>query len=180
MALAWAIRKPDPAPLALVLLAAPSLPWRDRLDRWYRLTATGLGRALAVPVAAAFTRDGYVRSSMNAIFAPDAVPQGYAENIGTGLTLRRSCLTNNARQVNALRAEIVAQQAAYPALTLPVELLHGDADTVVPLTVHSLPLAQIIPSAHLEVIQGGGHMPHQIHPDLVLAAVDRARLRSAP
>ena len=77
-------------------------------------------------------------------------------------------------------SEIVAQQDQYPALTLPVELLHGEADTVVPLAIHSLPLSKIIATAHLTVIPDAGHMPHQTHPGLVVAAVNRARLRSAP
>ena len=180
VALAWAVTRPDPAPVALVLVSSPSLPWPGGLDPWYRLTASGFGRAVAIPLAAAFTPDSYVSTSMTAIFAPEPVPDGYAQNIGTGLTLRRASLGVNAAQVNALRAEIVAMQGQYPALTLPIELLHGAADTVVPLAIHSLPLSKIIATAHLTVIPGAGHMPHQTHPDLVVAAVNRARLRSAP
>ena len=180
VALAWAVTRPDPAPVALVLVASPSLPWPGGLDPWYRLTASDFGRAVAVPLASAFTPDAYLTASMSAIFTPEPVPTGYGQNIGVGLTLRRASLVANARQVNALRTEIVAMQPQYPALTLPIELLHGDADTVVPLAIHSLPLSKIIPTAHLTVIPDAGHMPHQIHQGLVVAAVNRARLRSAP
>ena len=180
VALAWAVTQAQPAPVALVLVSAPSLPWPGRLDPWYRLTASSFGRSVAVPLASAFTPDSYVSASMAAIFTPEAVPVGYSDSIGTGLTLRRASLAANAGQVNALRDEIVAQQDQYPALTLPVELLHGEADTVVPLAIHSLPLSKIIATAHLTVIPGAGHMPHQTHPGLVVAAVNRARLRSAP
>ena len=179
VALAWAVTRPDPAPSALVLVSTPSLPWPGRLDPWYQLTGSAFGRAVAVPLAAAFTPESYVQSSLVAIFAPEAVPPEYGVNIGVGLTLRRASLAANARQVNALRDEVVAQQADYPGLTIPIELLHGDADTVVPLTIHALPLSKIIATAHLEVIAGGGHMPHQVHPGLVVAAVARARLRLA-
>ena len=180
VALAWAVTRPDPAPVALVLVASPSLPWPGGLDPWYRLTASDFGRAVAVPLASAFTPDAYLTASMSAIFTPEPVPAGYGQHIGVGLTLRRASLVANARQVNALRTEIVAMQPQYPALTLPIELLHGDADTVVPLAIHSLPLSKIIPTAHLTVIPDAGHMPHQIHQGLVVAAVNRARLRSAP
>ena len=180
VALAWAVTKTDPAPRALVLISSPALPWPGALDPWYRLTASGFGRAVVVPLAAAFTPDAYVQRAMTAIFAPEPVPELYSQNIGVGLTLRRASLAVNARQVNALRGELVAQQDHYPGLTLPVELLHGDADTVVPLKIHAQPLSKIIPGAQLEVIAGGGHMPHQTRPGLIVAAVERARLRSAP
>jgi pimeloyl-ACP methyl ester carboxylesterase len=62
-------------------------------------------------------------------------------------------------------------------LTLPVELIHGTADTSVPITIHSLPLSRLLPHAHLTVVEGAGHMPHHAHPQLVVDAIARAALR---
>ena len=56
--------------------------------------------------------------------------------------------------MNALRDQLVAMQPLYPRLTLPVELLHGTADTIVPLTIHSEPLSHILPNARLTVLDG--------------------------
>lgn len=174
VALAWAL---DGGPKALVLVASPSLPWPGKLDIWYRITANPVGRALAVPLASAFVPDAYVRSAIDAVFAPDPVPPGYDAFIGTPLTLRRETLAANVAQVNALRAELVTMEPRYPTLTLPVELVHGDADTVVPLTIHSLPLSKLLPNVTLTVIPGAGHMPHHANADVVIAAIDRAALR---
>lgn len=174
VALAWAL---DGGPKALVLVASPSLPWPGKLDIWYRITANPVGRALAVPLASAFVPDAYVRSAIDAVFAPDPVPPGYDDFLGTPLTLRRETLAANVAQVNALRAELVTMAPRYPTLTLPVELVHGDADTVVPLTIHSLPLSKLLPNATLTVIPGAGHMPHHANADVVIAAIDRAALR---
>ncbi len=174
VALAWAL---DGGPKALVLVASPSLPWPGKLDIWYRVSANPVGRALAVPLASAFVPDAYVRSAIDAVFAPDPVPPGYDDFLGTPLTLRRETLSANVRQVNALRAELVTMVPRYPTLTLPIELIHGDADTVVPLTIHSLPLSKLLPNATLTVIPGAGHMPHHANADVVIAAIDRAALR---
>jgi pimeloyl-ACP methyl ester carboxylesterase len=57
---------------------------------------------------------------------------------------------------------------------LPVELIHGTADTIVPLQIHSGPLSQLLPNATLTVIPGAGHMPHHTHADQVIQAIDRA------
>jgi pimeloyl-ACP methyl ester carboxylesterase len=174
VALAWAL---DGGPRALVLIGSPSLPWPGTLDPWYRLTATWPGRQLAIPLAAAFVPDGYVRSAINAVFAPDPVPAGYDDWLGTPLITRRSALLANTGQVNALRAELVTMEPRYATLALPVELIHGSTDTIVPLDIHSRPLSRLLPNVTLTVIEGAGHMPHHSHPDTVIDAIDRAALR---
>ena len=174
VALAWAL---EGGPRALVLVGSPSLPWPGTLDPWYRLTSTALGRALAVPLASAFVPEAYVRRATEGVFAPDPVPPGYEAHLGTPLILRRGVLATNTAQVNALRAELVEMQPRYARLTLPVELIHGSADTIVPLDIHSRPLSGMLPNARLTVIDGAGHMPHHAHPDTVIAATLRAALR---
>jgi pimeloyl-ACP methyl ester carboxylesterase len=178
VALAWALEGGlDVTPTALVLVGSPSLPWPGTLDPWYRLTSTAAGRALAIPLAAAFVPQSYVNAATGAVFAPGPVPEGYLDHLGTPLILRRDALSTNVQQVNALRAELVAMEPRYPGLTLPVELVHGSRDTIVPLDIHSGPLSGVLPNARLTVIEGAGHMPHHSHPDTVIAAIDRAALR---
>ncbi|WP_103333436.1 alpha/beta fold hydrolase [Pseudotabrizicola formosa] len=175
VALAWALQSP---PAALVLVSSPSLPWPGALDPWYRITATALGRHTLVPLASALVTEGFVRTTIDAVFAPQAAPEGYADHLGIGLTLRRDSLAINVMQINQLRPQVEAMQQDYPTLTLPVELVHGDADTIVPLHIHSAPLAQILPNAALTVLPGAGHMPHHTHPETVIAAIDRAAQRA--
>jgi pimeloyl-ACP methyl ester carboxylesterase len=174
VALAWAL---DGGPKALVLVGSPSLPWPGKLDIWYRVTSNPVGRALAVPLASAFVPESYVRTATTAVFAPDPVPRGYDAWLGAALTLRRETLATNTAQVNALRAELVTMAPRYPGLELPVELIHGTADTIVPLAIHSGPVSKLLPNGTLTVIDGAGHMPHHAHADVVLQAIDRAALR---
>lgn len=175
VALAWALQSP---PAALVLVSAPSLPWPGELDPWYRITATPLGRATLVPLASALVAESYVRRTIDLVFAPQTAPAGYADHLGIGLTLRRDSMAVNVLQINRLKPQVEAMQQDYPTLTMPVELVHGDADTIVPLHIHSAPLAQILPDAALTVLPGVGHMPHHTHPDAVIAAIDRAAQRA--
>lgn len=178
VALAWVLdANGNGGPRALVLVGSPSMPWPGTLGAWYRITANPLGRALAIPLAAAFVPQSYVSAATTSVFAPDPVPPGYEAHLGTALTLRRQTLTANMDQVNALRAELVTMEPRYPSLTLPVELIHGSADTIVPLGIHSGPLSNLLPNAALTVIDGAGHMPHHSHSQTVIDAIDRAALR---
>lgn len=174
VALAWAL---DGGPRALVLVGSPSMPWPGKLDPWYRVTSNAVGRAFAIPLASAYVPESYVRTATAAVFAPDPVPPGYEAHLGTALTLRRQTLAANTAQVNALRAELVTMEPRYPRLTLPVELIHGTEDTIVPLNIHSAPLSQLLPNDTLTVIPGAGHMPHHAHAQVVIDAIDRAALR---
>ena len=174
----WALHPDGLPPAAIVLVSAPTLPWPGALDTLYRVTGNRIGAALVVPLITAFVTDDYLHKSVTSIFAPSPVPNGYEAFVGSGLTLRRTSLATNGKQVNTLYDQVVAMAPLNPSLTLPVELVHGDADTSVPLTVHALPLSKILPDAHLTVIEGAGHMPHHSHPDVVIAAIDRAAKRA--
>jgi pimeloyl-ACP methyl ester carboxylesterase len=162
----------------LVLVSAPTLPWPGTIDILYRVTGNPVGAALAVPLLTAFVTDGYLDKSLEGIFAPAAVPEGYEKFIGAGLSIRRSSLRANGKQVDILRDQLVVMQLSYANLTLPIELVHGDLDKSVPLDIHARPLSEILPNATLTIIVGAGHLPHHSHADTVIAAINRAATRA--
>ncbi|MGB8814539.1 MAG: alpha/beta hydrolase [Paracoccaceae bacterium] len=177
VAMAWALQ--DPAnTAALVIVAGATMPWPGELGLWYRLTASRLGAALLIPLASAFVTTPRAEATIAEIFTPDSAPATYAHSVGVGLTLRRKSLRANNAQVNQLKFHLQAQSAHYPSLTLPVELIHGDTDTIVPHHIHSEPLAKLLPNASLTLLPGAGHMPHHTHTDAVLAAIHRAAKRA--
>lgn len=175
VALAWGLDHPA---AALVLVSGVAMPWTGPLDLQYRVTTSWLGDRLVVPLITAFVPDSHVSRVIGSIFAPQPVPPGYAEHTGPGLILRRESFRANARQRANLLAEIEAQHTRYDTLTLPIEVVHGDADTIVPIGVHAGPFLDKVPQTHLDMISGAGHMPHQTHLRDVIAAIDRAAARA--
>ncbi|MBI1217734.1 MAG: alpha/beta fold hydrolase [Rhodobacteraceae bacterium] len=178
VALGWALTAPEDT-AGLVIVSGASNPWPGALGAWYRLTATRLGKQAVIPLVTAFASRRRVISTIEEIFAPDAAPPGYADYVGAPLSLRRATMRENARQVNELLPHVRAMAPLYPGLTLPVEIIHGTADTIVPLAVHAEPLARQIPGATLTRLEGAGHMPHHTHPEAVIAAIHRAAARAA-
>ncbi len=61
---------------------------------------------------------------------------------------------------------------------MPLEIVHGETDIVVPPMAHSLPLSRLAPGANLVLLPGVGHMPHHAALEAVIAAIDRARARA--
>ncbi|MEI4470864.1 alpha/beta fold hydrolase [Frigidibacter sp. MR17.24] len=176
VALAWGLAG---GPAALVLLSAPSHPWKGGMPLFYRITSTWWGQRLAVPLVSAWVRKATLRDAVAEVFAPDAVPEGYARHFGPMLSATVGVLRLNARQRKALKAELKAMVALYPGLSLPVESLHGTADEIVWTSVHARPLAAAVPGARLVELEGVGHMPHHARPGAVIAAIDRAADRAA-
>lgn len=61
----------------------------------------------------------------------------------------------------------------YGEISVPVEAIHGTADTIVPETVHTAKLAHQIKNITVTLLPGVGHMPHHVNLDVVVAAVLR-------
>ncbi|MCX7565361.1 alpha/beta hydrolase [Sulfitobacter sp. F26169L] len=177
VAMAWALTQPDET-AAVVMLGAVSNPWPGDLGWTYTVTGSTWGGALLVPLLTAFVPARVINNSVESIFAPQPAPDGYAEYVGAALVLRRESLRANAQQVNSLRPHIVKMSKRYEGLQMPFEIVHGDKDTIVPLSVHSEPLARQIKGAVLTVLKDVGHMPHHVAPDAVEDAIDRAATRA--
>jgi len=172
VALAWAVHQPDQLS-GLVLVGAPSQPWTTPLDRRYQLLSHPLiGRPMAT-LMTAFVGDARVTEALESIFAPQPVPDGYAAHVGAGLTLRRASLLANAHQRANLLGEITALKPLYSQIAVPVEIVHGRADTTVGLKIHAEPLAEQLPQARLTPLDGIGHMPQHVAQPQVIAAIDR-------
>ena len=177
VALAWAVHFPDRLS-ALVPVAAASSVWETPLDAYYRLTSHPWIGPLAIPLLTAFVSDAYVDKVLASVFVPQPEPKGYGAHFGPGLTLRRKTLRANALQRANLLAEITALYPRYGEITVPTEILHGDADTIVPAWNHAERLVTRIPGATLTLLPGIGHMPQHVAAPEVAAAIDRAATRA--
>ena len=178
VALAWALNHPNNI-AGIVNIAGPSHPWPGDLSAYYKLNGSAIGGALVPPLIAAFATATQIKSAVEDIFTPQPIPDGYMDFIGATLTIRPESFRANARQVNTLRPHIIQMSKRYTSeLTVPIEIIHGDLDTTVPLNIHSIPLKRAVPHAKLTVLEGVGHMPHHTAPEVVEAAIDRIAVQT--
>lgn len=177
VAMAWGLGDPE-GTAAIVDVSGATMPWRGPLNWTYEVTDGRLSGAVVPWLAAAWAPQRLVDRAIAGTFAPHDVPDAYAERLGAALSVRAPSFRANARQVNSLLAAVEAMAQRYPTFTTPLEIVHGDLDTIVGLEVHSRPLAGLVPGARLTVLEGVGHMPHHTHPEAVIAAIDRARARA--
>ncbi|MBK5934620.1 pimeloyl-ACP methyl ester carboxylesterase [Rhodovulum imhoffii] len=177
VALAWALGNPTRV-AAVVSLAGAAMPWPGGLGPYYTIASSRIGGALLIPLISAFAPGILARRTIETIFAPDPVPDGYIDHIGIALSLRPESLRANTRQVNGLKPHIRRMAARYDTLKMPIEILHGTADVIVPIQIHARPFAAQIPQASLTELPGIGHMPHHARPEAALEAIHRAATRA--
>lgn len=178
VAMAWATMgldsNDDVNASAVVSLAGVMMPWPGELGAYYTVGGSTLGGAVLVPLIAALTPRNTIRASVEGVFDPQMAPDGYVDYFGGPLAVRPVTFRANVRQVNTLRPHVVQMAQRYPDLTIPVEVLHGTADTTVPISVHPEEAIKLIPGMNLTRLEGIGHMPHHADPQAAVDAINRA------
>lgn len=177
VSLAWVLNHGEQI-RGLVMLAGVSNEWQGDLGTWYAVTNSWLGRNVLIPTAAALASRKRVEDTIMGIFEPDPAPDGYLEHMGEALSANKTILQSTTQQVNGLKPQVVEMQKHYDGISIPVEIVHGDADTTVPLDVHGRVLAGQVKGANLTVLKGVGHMPHHVDEPATIAAINRAAKRA--
>lgn len=175
VAMAWALEEPA---AGIVILSGATMPWPGPLQRYYRVFGSLIGSALGGPLVNAYVDEDRARQALEGVFEPAPVDPGYYEGAAIPLALRSDTFRANARQVKTLRPNLVDMSARYPDMTLPVEVLHGTADTTVRPEIHAEPLTEALPNAILTLLDGVGHAPHHVTPKPVMDAIDRVAARA--
>ncbi|QFS83175.1 Lipase 3 precursor [Roseivivax sp. THAF40] len=175
VAMAWGLEH-DPA--ALVVVSGATIPWSGGLGAQYEVLGSSVGGAIVPLIARPFATRTRIENVAEEIFKPQPIPEGYLDYVGTNLTLELGAIRANARQVNNLHAAVSEMALRYPSVRMPVEVVHGAEDTVVPPQVHAEPLTSLLPEGRLTLLDGIGHMPHHWAPDAVSEAIDRAAARA--
>jgi pimeloyl-ACP methyl ester carboxylesterase len=99
------------------------------------------------------------REVLAAIFGPDAVPPHFATAGGGLLTLRPSAFIASSRDLASVLDDMPSLVARYHTLTMPVSLLHGTGDRILPHTVQAERLRERVPHLALTLVEGGHMLP---------------------
>ena len=129
----------------------------------------GIVRVLLPVIGEASIRAGAMRSiHPNA----DAMPKNFfAEHLP--IWARPGPIRAHAEQAMIFDEELTAMVPAYPSIRIPVVVLQGDADALLPIRNGSAPLTRAIPGAELQTFANTGHYLQYVHPAAVAEAVER-------
>lgn len=175
VALAMALR--HPGRLGGLALLAPLTQHMDRVPAVFaalglrsRLARAAVAWTLAAPVGRM-----QERRSCEALFGPEPTPPDFEIMAGAALSLRPSAFLAASADVEACRSEMASMALRYSELSLPVGILFGKQDAILPYSEHGPPTASAIRGAELTSLRGG-HMFPLTQPQLTAAWI-RDRLQ---
>ena len=158
----------------LVLMAAATHPWPDRKTQWYYdlSVVPVIGRifteTLALPAGQA-----RMQAATVGVFCPNRAPELYVEKAQIPLVLRPGAFRANAEDVAGLYGYTVRASPRYGEINKPAVIITGDGDTVVLEEVHSKGLARDIAGSELVWIEGLGHKPEYVVPEIAVMAIEK-------
>ena len=131
---------------------------------------TGFARIGNQTIGHYMMKQGLIRA-----FDPNPLPENFMERRDDFWLLLKSTLAT-AHEVSDMRADVAA--LSYQELAMPFYLLHGRQDASVPVE-NALAVKESNPEARLNIFDNTGHMLQFIHPEAVVAAVDRVAAQLA-
>src|SRR5882672_6040748 len=156
----------------LVMLAPVAYPWPGGVGQYNKIIAMPvIGPLLAYTITLPL---GYFLAEPGArgVFLPQVMPDGFVKNTATPLLLRPREFLANARDLATLKAAVKEQAPRYANIKAPTVVIAGDVDKTVSTSIHSRPLAAVVPNAKLIVLPGVGHMVQNAAPDLVISEIE--------
>lgn len=172
VASAWAVDAPESVSGA-VIVSGVTYPWPAGDNYFHAAASTSL---LGPPINAMMRSRVLSRGAGGAVtwvFKPQTPPEGYATYIGAELASRPETFRENGRDITNVNDAMAELSPQYPKLSVPVELLHGTADEIVPIEEHAKRFKADAPQVRLTELPGIGHMAHHVAQDEVIAAVQR-------
>lgn len=116
------------------------------------------------------------RATLQALFAPELVPEGFDVNSSTVLGLRPMSFIAASKDMVSVSNELALMTRRYPSLTIPVDVIFGREDPILDHQVHGGGLVAVLPNATWHLIEGG-HMIPVTMPDKVTDVIKIAAAR---
>jgi pimeloyl-ACP methyl ester carboxylesterase len=157
----------------LLVLAGATHPWKGPVSWYHRILAMPIiGSIFLWMVVLPFGRL-LASAGVQSTFIPDSAPDGYEKALGLSLLFRPGHFRNNSIDTSNLRTHLARQSQRYDQIAVPTIIVTGNRDQTVMAKLHSYALHEQISGSELIKLQGVGHMPHHVRPDIVVDALVR-------
>ncbi len=170
LVLAYGLNHPDNVK-GIVALAPVSHPWPGGIAWYYSLTSAPVIGFLFADTVMLPLAEMQMGRAVRSVFHPQLPSPEYATKAGVDLILRPQSFRANAVDVSSLFDFVSSQSTRYGEMTVPLTVISGSADTIVSSDIHSRALERQVPGARVIILDGVGHMPHYVEPDLVIREI---------
>ncbi|MFK8077470.1 MAG: alpha/beta fold hydrolase [Granulosicoccus sp.] len=161
VSLAWAVFEPDNIS-GLMVLSGASYPISDLPVNVVKLLGSTFPGKFIARMQLAWSSNESLERSESEVFAPQAMPVDFISDAGSWLKMRPETAVENMRQLANLNSELAEQVPQYPDIAIPVIVVHGTSDRIVPYATNALVLTAAVSDASLITLEGIGHEPNVV------------------
>jgi pimeloyl-ACP methyl ester carboxylesterase len=177
LALAYALEFQDDM-AGLVLLAPAAYESDDGVSFLTKLPALPIVGDLINFLFTPLLGASVVREDLQKAFSPDPVPKHYLRQVLSEWTRPKKVKWYSVDDA-LLNASLPKFAARYADLSVPVTIITGDSDLIVPAEDNSYRLHQALSHSELVVLKNTGHQIAFTRPDAVVEAIDQVAVKTA-
>lgn len=171
LVLAYALKYPDQVS-AIVHLCGAAYPEVSLLNPILHFQKTALWGFLSflglhIPVLGWRS----IHQSLINAFYPASVPQEYLSCVAT-YWLRYRQISTAVRELATLQFTLTRIQKLYHTISIPVTIVVGEYDRLVPPENHGMRLKNVIPQADFHIVRGAGHELHLSNPKALISVLE--------
>ena len=170
--LEWALEYPDEL-LGIVIVSGVNMPYSS-IAKWF--AKTGILETAVEIYSNSFNGihfNDLAKRFSKSVFAPQSVPKDYLQGVGVELSRRRLTVAANSQDLAQTTIVLNRLEKNYDKLTLPIEVIHGEEDFLLPASLHAYDFVKKLPNSRLTILKGVGHMAHHADPYSTRNAIER-------
>jgi pimeloyl-ACP methyl ester carboxylesterase len=103
---------------------------------------------------------GSIEKFAGRMFKPQDIPKAYLAYLGSDLSRRLSTIKANKSDVSVTSEALDKNFAFYDHMEMPIEIIHGEKDFLLPIKSQAVAFHEVIPNSRLHMLPTVGHMAH--------------------
>ncbi len=159
VAMSWAAKYPGEVK-GVISLAGLNMPFFGLSKLANDTGLTNIAYELYFTNVVSKVDGGSIKKFANRIFKPQDIPEGYLDYIGTDLSRRLSTIKANKSDLSIMSKALDKNFAFYNHMEIPIEIIHGEKDFLVPVKSQAVAFNEVIPNSRLRILPTVGHMAH--------------------
>ena len=159
VAMAWATKFPEDVK-GVVSIAGLNMPFSGVSKLANDMGLLRIAYELYFSSVAKRAESGSIEKFAARMFQPQNIPTGYLDYVGSDLSRRRSTIKANKRDLLVASQALKQNFASYGRIEMPVEIIHGKEDFLLPFKSQAVAFNEVIPNSRLHILPNLGHMAH--------------------
>ena len=159
VAMAWAAKFPEEVK-GVVSIAGLNMPFSGVSKLANDTGLLRLAYELYFTSVAKRANSGSIEKFAGRMFQPQDIPSGYLDYVGSDLSRRRSTIKANKGDLLITSQALEQNYTSYGRIEMPVEIIHGNEDFLLPFKSQAVAFNKAIPNSRLHILPNVGHMAH--------------------